>query len=271
VTPQVRYSVTLLLPALVAISPQLAAAADDKVTRAIAQSFRTCDNVRQVEQSGSQFRIISHEIMRKEFDLAELEIDSIQGDRLYLSCTAPGCVSVYYASGGKWNNSRPENKVSLNCLGAGDKIAKQLRYFYETVAFEDDSNREPKERWIEIGTLMTKFGETEVELDQQSLQKGLVSTSSAPIYGRKKDDVRSAWIRSSFPPYRSAGRSMSSVAMHITSDCYLETVKVEEIIAFSGRKGSGTQLESSSNDGNARWASPVPSTPQGLAYKVLCR
>jgi hypothetical protein len=275
VTSQGRYSLASLLPALFLISPQLAAAPDDRIPRAIAQSFRTCDKVREVDQSGSKFRIISHDVMRKEFDLLDLEIDSIQGDRIYLSCSAPGCVSVYYASGGKWNNSQPENIVALNCLGAGNKISGQLRYFYDAVEAEDKAqarqNRPAEVRWRPIGTLTTKFGETEVELDQQSVQQGLASTSSAPVYGRKKNDLRSAWIRMSFPPYRSNGRSMSSAAMHVISDCYLETVKVDEMIAFSGRKGSGTELESSSSEESAQWANPVSGTPQGLAYKILCR
>lgn len=260
-----------LTSALLVTSSLPATAADANIARAIAQSFRTCNDVREVDQSGSQYRIISNDIWRKEFDLLDLELDSVQGDRVYLTCSAPGCVSAFYSSGGKWNKSQPENAVSLNCLGAGNKIARQLRSFFDASDSAENAPVQKGPDWRPIGRLSTKFGETEVELDHQSVQKGSTPDSSAPIYGRKKSELISAWIRMSFPPYRSNGRSMSSAAMHVVSDCYMQNVKVVGMVAFSGRKGSGTELESSSDEGNAQWATPVASTPQGLAYRVLCR
>lgn len=255
---------------LLALAPP-ATLADDRIARAIAQSFRTCNDVLEVDQSGSQFRILSHHIWRKEFDLLDLELDSVQGDRVYLTCSAPGCVSAFYSSGGRWNKSQPENAVSLNCVGAGSKISRQLRYFFDASDSAEAAPGPERADWRPIGRLTTKFGETEVELNYQSVQKGASPDSSAPIYGRDKNELISAWIRMSFPPYRSDGRSMSSATIHVISDCYMKNVKVDGMIAFSGRKGSGTELASSSDDDSAQWASPVSSTPQGLAYRILCK
>lgn len=264
---------TILLLAL-SMQAQSEPVSEEKVLRAVSQGIRTCTGVTEVQQGGSQFRLIMGGNVRTEFDLADMFIASNWSDRVYLRCNAPGCVSQFVASGGQWVAGSPENTISLSCPGAEKRITAQLAYFYEN---SRNKNVDVEERvedsensWKEIGSVKSSFGPSIVEIDQSSIQEDTPSGTPSDLPYEQPKGNKAAWIRISFPPYHARGKSMSSSAMHVIFNCDIRQVKVDGMIAYEGPRGTGEELESSLDNERALWAKVPSRTPQELAFKVLC-
>lgn len=264
---------TILLLAL-SMQAQSEPVSEEKVLRAVSQGIRTCTGVTEVQQGGSQFRLIMGGNVRTEFDLTDMFIASNWSDRVYLRCSAPGCVSQFVASGGQWVAASPENTISLSCPGAEKRITAQLAYYYEYLrnknADDEATVEEAENNWKEIGSVKTSFGPSLVEIDQSSIQEDTPAGTPTDLPYEQAKGKKSAWVRVSFPPYHANGKSMSSSAMHLIFDCDIRHVKVDGMIAYGGPRGTGEELESSLDDERALWSKVPSRTPQELAFKVLC-
>ena len=270
-----RKSFAVLALAGIALSANAQTVSEEQLLRAIAQSFRSCSEVSHLDRNGSQFRMILYGSARTEFDLGDMEIANDWSDKVSLSCHAPGCISQYLASGGKWHFATASNSLSLSCPGAGNRITAQLAYFFDQRETEEQSEQtKPKSNdddWTVIGSVDSQFGPSLVELKSSSIRND-ANPSGPQDHWQRYSKMRSAWIRITFAPVQVEARkeSMSSALMHLSVSCDTSTARTDSMIAFSGSRGEGEKLASTSDRDNSLWVKIATDTVQDIAQSVLC-
>jgi len=124
--------------------------------------------------------------------------------------------------------------------------------------------------WVNIGTVDSQFGTSEVEIDTASIRKFTGTRIREEREFQLYSKVRSAWFRISFRPVEIEGQKMSSALMRININCDIDSVQTEAMVVFSGTRGRGRRLASTDSEYRTIWTDIVPESLQDLARQELC-